>query len=567
MMDNREVARILETVSQILEIQGENPFKVRAYANAARTIEGLTADVRTLAEAKTLDSLPGIGPALRDKVTELVTTGKLAYFEELRAAVPPGVLGLLEIPTLGAKKVSILWKDLGVTGLDELRDACLKNRLLDLKGFGEKTQKKILEGIAFRLRHQGEHLLGEALPVARALLVHLRASPTVSRGEIAGSLRRWKEVVRDIDLLVSSAVPEETSQHFLRAPAIAEVLGRGETKTSVRMENGLQVDLRIVTDEQYPYALQYFTGSKEHNVQVRAMAQKRGLKVNEYGVFRGDELVRCRDEAEVYAAIGLPYVPPELREGRGELEAASLPRLLERGEVRGVFHVHSTWSDGTASIVDMAEKARSLGFSYMGLSDHSAAASYANGLDAARLREQIREVDRLNRSWNDFRILKGLECDILPDGGLDLTPEILGELDFVIGSVHSRFDMGEREMTDRVCRAIANPHLDILGHSTGRLLLEREGYKIDLERVIECAREQGKAIELNANPHRLDLDWIRCRRAKEAGVPIPINPDAHGTAGLEDVDYGVGTARRGWLEARDVLTTLDADEALRRFRR
>lgn len=565
-MDNYEVAKILDTIARILELQGENPFKVRAYSNASRTIEGQTADVARLIADGTLGDLPGIGEAIRAKIVELVTTGRLEFYEELRRDVPAGVLGMLEVPSLGPKKIRTLWKELGITSVDELRQACLDNRLLELKGFGEKTQQKILEGIALRARHQGQYLLSAALPLARTLLAGLRACPQVARAEIAGSLRRWKEVVRDVDLVASSAEPAAVSAHFLASPGIAEVLGSGGTKTSVRMQNGLQVDLRVVSDEQFPYALQHFTGSKEHNVQVRSLAQKKGLKVNEYGIFRGEELVRCRDEAEFYAALGLPCVPPEMREGAGELDLEKPPALLERSALEGTFHMHSTWSDGTASIEDMAVKARSMGFSYIGFSDHSAAAAYARGLDVARLRRQMDEIDALNRKWSDFRILKGLECDILPDGNLDLTPEILAELDFVIGSIHSQFGMSEKEMTDRVCRAMAHPNFDILGHSTGRLLLQREGYKIDLERVIDCAKAHGKFIELNANPNRLDLDAPHCRRAKEKGVLVAINPDAHSISGLEDIDYGIGTARRGWLEPKDVLNTRTADEVLALFR-
>ena len=559
-MDNREIAGILETIGHILELQDENAFKVRAYHTAARTIEGLSADLRKLVEEKSLGEIPGIGQALEEKITQLVTTGKMEYFEKLRKEIPDGLLEILEIPSLGPKKVKVLWKEKKITSIAELKKACEEDALITLKGFGEKTQKKILEGIAFHGRHEGQYRLNDAVPVARRLLEHLRSSPRVVRSSLAGSIRRWKEIVRDIDLLASSEAAPDVMEHFLKAEGIVETLVKGETKTSVRLKSGVQVDLRVVSDPQFPYALNYFTGSKEHNVALRQIAQKKGLKLSEYGIFKGSKVIECGDEEAIYRTLGLPFFPPEMRENTGELGLGGIPQLIDYKSLKGVFHTHSTWSDGTAEIEAMAEKARSMGLGYMGLSDHSKAATYANGLDEARLARQSTEIDRLNKKWSDFKILKGLECDILPNGDLDLSPDALGELDFVIGSVHSRFDMPEREMTDRVCKALANEHLDMLGHATGRLLLAREGYKIDLDRVIDAAREHGKIIELNAHPNRLDLDWTHCRRAKERGVMLSINPDAHSTADLENIEYGIATARRGWLEEKDVLNTRDLDE-------
>ncbi len=561
-MDNREIAGVLETIGRILEIQGENPFKVRAYQNGARAIQGLTADLRSLVEEKKLGEVPGIGPALEEKLTQLVTTGRMEYYESLRREVPPGVLDMLRIPSLGPKKARALWKEIGVTGIEELRKACRENRLLKLKGFGEKTQKKIMEGIEFVSRHEGQYLLSRAVPVARELLRHVESCPHVIEASLAGSIRRWKEIVKDVDILASSRHPEKVMEHFVRAEGVAEVLGRGETKTSLRLASGIQVDLRVVAEEQFPYALAYFTGSKEHNVALRQIAQKQGLKVSEYGIVKGSQVLECEDEKAFYAALGLPYIPPEMRENTGELDLEPLPQLVGYKSLKGVFHNHSTWSDGTAEIEQMARKARSMGLAYLGLSDHSKAASYANGLDEARLADQWKEIDRLNGQWKDFRILKGLECDILPDGDLDLEPAVLERLDFLIGSVHSRFDMSEPEMTDRVCKALANKNLDMLGHPTGRILLGREGFPIDLDRVIDTARRCNKIMELNANPSRLDLDWIHCRRAKEKGVMLSINPDAHSTAGIEDIEYGLATARRGWLEEKDILNTRELDGVL-----
>jgi DNA polymerase (family 10) len=561
-MNTSQVVDILETIARILEIQDENPFKVRAYRNGARALESLPADLQTLVEQKKLGEVPGIGKALEEKITQLITTGTMDYYEELRKEVPAGVLEMLAIPSFGPKKARVVWKELGVSTLDGLRQAATEHRLASLKGFGEKTEKKILEGLAFLQKNAGQYLLSDALPVARRLLDHLKAHKTVRRVSIAGSLRRWKEIVKDIDLLASSDNAPAVMDHFLKADGVAEVLGKGETKTSVRMTSGMQVDLRVVSDHEFPYALAYFTGNKEHNVLLRQLAQKKGLKINEYGITDGSKNIECSSEADIYKVLGLPYVPPELRTNTGELDRPLPTQLIDFKSLKGVFHTHSTWSDGTAEIEAMAEKARSMGLSYMGLSDHSKAAAYANGLDEARLAKQMKEIDRLNRTWKDFRILKGLECDILPDGNLDLTPEILGELDFVIGSVHSRFEMSEKEMTDRVCKAIANEHFDILGHPTGRLLLSREGYKLDLGRVLETAKKHDKIVELNAYPNRLDLDWVHCRRAKELGVKLAINPDAHSTADLENIEYGIATARRAGLEEKDVINTRNLDEVL-----
>jgi DNA polymerase (family 10) len=559
-MDKRRIAEVLETIAQLLELKDENPFKVRAYRNAARAIEGLTADVRTLVAGKKLGDVPGIGEALEQKLTQLVTTGRMDYLESLRKEVPAGVLELLKIPSLGPKKARTLWKEIGVTSIEELGKACAEDRLLKLKGFGEKTQQKILEGIDFVAKVRGQFLLSDAMPVARSLLAFLKDGPEVAEAGLAGSIRRWKEVVRDIDLLASSSKPERVMERFVKAEGVAEVIARGETKTSVRLVNGLQVDLRVVAPEQFPFALNYFTGSKEHNVAVRGLAQRQGLKLSEYGLFKGEKLLKCSDEQELYERLGLPFIPPELRENSGELDLHEIPQLVDYQSLKGVFHTHSTWSDGTGEIDAMAEKARSMGLEYMGLSDHSKAAAYANGLDEARLEKQMGEVDRLNAKWQNFRILKGLECDILPGGNLDLKPEILSRLDFVIGSVHSYFEMSEEDMTKRVCKALSSNDLDMLGHPTGRLLLSREGFSIDLDAVIETARKHGKILELNANPHRLDLDWIHARKAREKGVLLSINPDAHSTSGLEDIEYGIATARRAWVEEKDVLNTRGLDD-------
>ena len=565
-MNNAESAALLSTIATILDLQGENPFKVRAFQNAARTIEGLEVHFGKLIDEKKLGELPGIGKAIEEKLTELHRTGKLKYYEELRASVPAGVLEIMKLPNLGPKKVKTLWKELEITTPAQLETAARAGKIAKLAGFGERTQQKILESIARAGKHEGFYLVSQATEVARELLAYLQ--PVVVGAGIAGSLRRGKPVVRDVDLLASSDAPRDVIEHFARAPAVEEVIGKGGTKCSVRLTNGLQVDLRVVAEDEYAPALLYFTGSKEHNIVLRQRAVNAGLTLNEYGLFKGKKRLDADSEEALYKKLGLNYVPPELREGRDEIDLSErdeLPQLIEAKDVKGCLHFHSTWSDGTASIEDMADKARRLGYKWMGLSDHSKAASYAHGLDEARLRKQMKEVAALNATWKDFQILHGMEADILPDGSLDLSDELLGKLDFVIGSIHSRFDMSETEMTDRICKAVATRHFDVFGHPTGRLLLQREGYKVDLERVLRAAKESGKVVELNANPHRLDLDDPHARRAKELGVTMSIDPDAHSVAGLEDVEYGLMTARRAGLEAKDLLNSLTAEKVKARF--
>jgi DNA polymerase (family 10) len=565
-MNNPEAAALLSGIAAILDIMGENRFKVRAFENAARTIGGLEIHFGLLVDQGKLTELPGIGKAIAEKLTELHRTGKLPYYEELRASVPAGLHEIMRLPGLGAKRARILWKELGITSGAELEIAAKAGKIAALAGFGAKTQAKILESIARAGQNEGYYLASQAVEVARELLAYI--NPVVGGAAVAGSLRRGKSLVRDVDLLASAREPREVIEHFSRAPAIQEVLGKGGTKCSVRLFNGLQVDLRVVADDEYPAALLYFTGSKEHNVLLRARAVKRGWTLNEYGLHKGKKRLEADSEEAIYKLLGLPYIAPELREGRDEIERGengTLPQLIEAKDLKGILHVHSTWSDGTASIQDMADKARRLGYKWMGLSDHSKAASYAHGLDDARLRKQMKEVTELNATWKDFRILHGMEVDILPDGTLDLCDELCRKLDFVIGSIHSRFDMTEDEMTDRICKAIRDPHFDVLGHPTGRLLLRRDGYKVDLERVIQAAKEAGKVVELNANPHRLDLDDPHARRAKELGVTMSIDPDAHSVPGLEDVDFGLMTARRAGLEAGDVLNSLTAEKVKARF--
>jgi len=565
-MKAHEVGTILSDIAALLELKGDNPFKIRAYEQGARIVEGLGDQLEPLVREGRLHEHKGIGAALSEKITELVRTGRLAYHDELRREFPPAIFDLLKIPGLGPKKVRRLYQTLGVRSLGELEYACVENRLLTLDGFGEKSQANILEGIQLLKRHQGRFLFSDALEAAEALLAALQASPDVSRTSLAGSLRRRMETVKDIDLLVSSDSPAAVMERFVALPGVAEVIAHGGTKSSVRLGSGLQADLRVVSDREFPYALHHFTGSKEHNTILRGLAKSRGLKMNEYGLFRGDELIPCSTEAEIFAALGLDDIPPELRENLGEIEAAQarrLPDLIAERDIQGVFHAHTTESDGRHSLEAMVSAAAALGYRYLGISDHSRSARYANGLSIERVRAQHRAIDALQQRHPEIVLFKGIESDILADGSLDYPDDVLDGFDFVIASVHSRFGMTEEEMTARVVKAISHPAVTILGHPTGQLLLSRDSYPLNLTRVLDAAKMHHVAVELNANPHRLDLDWRFCKDARDRGVTLSINPDAHSTEGLSDTRYGVGIARKGWLTRADVFNTQSADQMRR----
>lgn len=558
-MDKREIIAALEEIGELLEIQGENPFKVRAYQNASRILEGLPQDPADLVASGEIQNIKGIGSGLSEKITEMVKQGKSSYLQELRRSIPPGVLELLKVPGLGPKKAKVLYEELDLHNLGELEYACKENRLLDLKGFGAKTQENILKGIEMLKKTSGRFLFDVAWRQATALLAFVERDPKVIRAAIAGSLRRCKETIGDIDILASlKGDASPLMKKFVANPQVEDVLAQGETKSSVRLKSGIQVDFRVVEDKEFPFALLYFTGSKEHNTALRGIAKDMGLKLNEYGLFRGEKPLPCKDEAEIYKALGLHYIPPEAREGLGEIEFAAkraFPRLIEAEDLRGVFHVHSEWSDGGATIYDMAKEAERLGFEYMGLSDHSQTAAYAGGLKAADLKAQAKEIAAAQKKLKKLKILQGTESDILADGGLDYPAKTLDELDFVIASVHIRFKMEKKEMTKRLVKAISDRHTRILGHISGRLLLAREPYSFDAEAVFEAAAKHKVAIEINANPHRLDLDWRFLQQAKAAGVKFSINPDAHSLNGLSDTFFGVGIARKGWLTKEDVINT------------
>ncbi len=569
-MDKDQVAAVLDEIGTLLELQGENAFRCNAYHNGARTIQQLEEDLATVVREGRLASVPGIGETLREKITTLVTTGKLPFYEELRKKTPPGLFDILRIQGLGPKRVKTLYDLLKIDTLDKLAEACEQGRIASLKGFGEKTQQKIIEGIQF-LRQMGQRVrLDQALPLALHLLDDLRRAPGIIRMELCGSLRRRRETIKDIDILISSDEPGPIMKHFVSLPGVVQVIGHGETKSSVIVQGAgrvlMNADLRIVRDEQFPFALHYFSGSKEHNIAMRQRAQRHGLKLNEYELAGPDGSVPCRDEADLFRALDLAYIPPELRENTGEMDAAAdgdLPNLLEADDIQGVFHCHTTYSDGGNSIEEMARAARALGLKYLGLADHSQSLTVANGLSPQRVRQQQAEIDTVNQRLKGIKILKGTECDILPDGRLDFNDDLLATFDYVVASVHSHFKQSREEMTARIIKAIRNPYVTMLGHATGRLLLRREGYPVDLEAVLQAAAETRTMVEINAHPARLDLDWIHCKRAKALGVKLVINPDAHSTEEIALYRYGVDVARRGWLEKGDVFNTKSATEVMK----
>jgi DNA polymerase (family 10) len=571
-MDKESVAGILVDIGTLLELKGENPFKTRAYVNAARTLESLAEPLDTIVAEQRLGEIKGIGDALQQKITELVTTGKLKYYDELKASVPPGLVDMLGIPGVGPKKVKALHDKLGIASIEQLEAACKAGTVATLDGFGEKTQSKILEGIQFKRTYASRHHLDTALSVAEPVLESLRAHPDVIRCSTAGSLRRWRETIGDVDFLVSSKKPTEIIEFFTTQPGILAISAKGETKASVILPGGIQADLRVVSDAEFPFALLYFTGSKEHNIVMRQRAIQRGLRLNEYGLFKSTEetrdpnlLVTCKTEEDVFVELGLAYIPPEMREDHGEFVAAEkgkLPRLIEWTDLRGSLHNHTTWSDGHNSIEEVAAHAIDLGCDYWAITDHSKSSFQAHGLDAARLREQIQAVAAHNAKLADegveFRLFAGSEVDILKER-LDFDDDLLAELDVVVASLHVA-GSDESDNTKRLIRAAENPYVHMLGHLTGRLLLEREAYKVNQQAVIDACAETGTWIELNANPYRFDMDWRMWFYAKSKGVKCVINCDAHRHEHAGFLRLGAHIARKGWLEKVDVINTLPLKE-------
>jgi DNA polymerase (family 10) len=564
-MNKDEIAVVFENIARLLELKGENPFKIRAYTHAARALETLAEPLEKLVAEERLTEVEGIGKATGEKIAQLAATGRLEYYDNLREEFPPDILTLFEVQGLGGKKIKALWDSLKVHSITSLERACKKGDVAALPGFGEKTASNILKAIEHMRSHAGEFRYGDVAALAEHLLDDLRGHPAVNLAQIAGSYRRKKEIVRDLDFLVSTKDAAAVMEFFTAQPLVETVLASGATKSSVRLKNGIQCDLRAVSGPEFPFALNYFTGSKEHNVRMRSRALARGWSLNEYrfsaaeGRELREPLPEVHEEADIYRALGLDPVEPELREDRGEIEAAEkhkLPRLVEWTNLRGTFHNHTTASDGRSTLEDMVAAAKELGLEYLGIADHSKASFQANGLDEKRLADQVARIAELNATDPGFRIFTGTECDILKDGSLDFPDSVLETLDYVVASIHSSFTMPAAEMTKRIIRAMENPLVTMFAHPTGRLLLGREPYQIDIPAVLDAAAATGTWIELNANPRRLDLDWRWWPLAKEKGVKCAINPDAHSTAGLQDLAFGVGIARKGWLTKNDIVNTL-----------
>jgi DNA polymerase (family 10) len=576
-MDKNQVANLLDEIASLLELkEGSNPFEVRAYQNAGRAVNGLDGDIEQLTREGKLKGVPGLGSTIIKRIEEAVETGHIALYDELVETTPQVKLEMMRIPGVGPKKINAIYNQLHVNSIADLVQACEENKVAALPGFGKKTQDKIVQGIAFLAQHAGRFLYPVAEEEASHMYSVLKELPEIVRLQVAGSLRRRRETIGDIDMVVSVAdsasedVRSRIMDVFTSQPSVQAITGKGETKSSVVLSSGINMDLRVVNDSQFPYTLHHFTGSKEHHIPLRRRALSMNMTINDYGLFKGKEphleLVPCTDETDIYAALGMTYVEPELREDMGEIEAAvnsTLPLLVQQSDLRGVLHVHSTWSDGQNTIREMAEACIARGLTYLGLTDHSKTAAYAGGLNEEDLRRQHEEIDLLNKEYaGRLHILKGIECDILRDGSMDFSDDVLATLDFVVASIHSLFNLSPEEQTQRMLRAISNRYVDIIGHPTGRILLGREGYTLDLEAVIDAAAEHGVCIEINAHPSRLDLDWRYLHRARDKGIKIPIDPDAHVISGLDDMRFGIGIARKGWLRASDVLNTMITGDLL-----
>ncbi|PYL62943.1 MAG: DNA polymerase/3'-5' exonuclease PolX [Verrucomicrobia bacterium] len=574
-MTKEEIACSLEQIAALLELKGENPFKVRAYTNAARAIETFGGNVPNLQDEEAVAKIPGIGKSIALKIKELAGTGSLKYLEDLRAQFPEAILELFSISGLGAKKIKALYDQLNVSSIEQLRQACEAGRVAELPGFGETTQAKICKAIEERTRHAGYFQFGQIAHEAETLRNDLAGHPDALQVDIAGSYRRRKEIVRDLDLLVATKKPEAITKFFVSHPLVESIIAQGPTKSSVRLRSGVQCDWRVVSTAEYPFALAYFTGNKEHNIELRSRALKQGWTLNEYRLAPlppgpkpekkrpMKRIPKVRDEAELYRAVDLDFIPPELRENWGEFEAAekhTLPKLIEKENLRGTFHCHTTASDGHNSLEEMAEAAQALGLEYLGIADHSRSQIQAHGLDEKKLLAQVTAIRKLNQKFDGFRLFAGIECDILRDGSLDFPDELLSQLDFVVASVHSALGLSEADMTRRVIRAMENRFVTMLAHPTGRLLLKREPYKIDVSKILDAAAGTGTWIELNAAPKRLDLDWRWWPMAKQKSVKCVINPDAHRAERLQDLWFGIGIARKGWLTNADVMNCLPVEK-------
>ena len=570
-LSNSEIADIFNQMADLLEIQGANPFKVRAYRNAARTVQNLGRSLEDLiAEGMDLTKLPGIGQDLSDAIHEIVETGKFAKLEALKQQMPEGLDKLLAIEGLGPKRIRQLYDTFHITSLQELAKVAESGEIYQLKGFGPKLVDKILKGVRLAKKAGHRFRFDVAKPFAEELRNYLAGFEGVEKVEVAGSYRRRKETVGDLDILVVAKNWEEVSDWFVRFEKVKEVVSKGPTRSTVILRNDLQVDLRSVAKESYGSALHYFTGSKAHNIKIRKMAVERGWKINDYGIFEGEKRLGGENEEEIYQRLGLCYIAPELREDRGEVEAClagKLPRLVERSDIRGDLHMHTKTTDGHAGLREMAEAAKAMGYEYIAITDHSKHLTVAKGLDEKRLLEEMEKIDRLNEELEGITLLKGIECDILEDGTMDLPDEVLEKLDVVVAAVHYKFNLSKKEQTERVVKALQNPHVDILAHPTGRVIGHRNPYELDMTEIFRVCKSEGKILELNAQPERLDLNDVYLKTAKEEGVKISIATDAHDTMSLAFMEYGINQARRGWLEKEDVINTLPLKELEKLFNR
>jgi DNA polymerase (family 10) len=559
-MKNQLVADMLYKIADILDLKGDIFFKTRAYRMAAQTIETMDEDIETVTKEKRLESIPGIGIALAKKITEIVETGKSEYFERLKKEIPEGLLKLLDIPGLGPKKVASLYKNLGITTITELQKACVAGKLRALDGFGEITERNILRGIQLLEKTSGRVLLYIAYANGSSYIEYLKKCKKIDNLSVAGSLRRMKETIGDLDILASSEYPDDVMEYFVKYHDVQNVLMKGSTKTSVLLNDTLQVDLRVVKQESYGAALQYFTGSKEHNVAMRGLAIKKGYKLNEYGLFdkKTEKYITGKNEEDIYKKLGLSYIEPELRENRGELEEArkgKIPQLVGYDDIQGDFHIHSLWSDGSDSLETLAQYTKKLGYSFFGSTDHSQSLKIANGLSEDRIEKKLDEIRKLNKKLSDFKILFGTECDINSDGTLDYSNKILKKFDFVYIGIHTGFKMDKDKMTERIVRGMENEYVDFLAHPTGRLIGKRDPYELDIEQIIDTAKERKVFLEINSFPDRLDLPDIYVKLAKERGVKFVLGSDSHSFNNLTSMHFGIANARRGWLEKKDILNT------------
>ena len=569
-VDRKQAVKILEEIALLLELKGENPFKIRAYQAAARALSSLEGDFKTLVLSGNISKTKGIGKAIVEKLTELIETDKLEFLEELRTEFPESLRQLLQVGGVGPKKVKLFYEELNITSISELEAACKDGRVAVLPGLGKKTAEKILESIDRAREYQSFFLYHDARKTADDLISGLCKLPEIQRLEIAGSLRRFKEITKDIDIVASTDHPLEVMDRFIHLPDVQTVLSKGKTKSSVVLRNGIQADLRVVSNDIFPYALHHFTGSKEHNVAIRSRAIRLGMKVSEWGLYnveKDEEItpIACSNEKELFSKLGLHFIPPELREGTGEIEYAEdqeFPRLVKLNDYRGVLHCHTFASDGSNSIEDLIKQAKGMGHSFLGITDHSKSSFQANGLDEDRLIKQVELIHRIRNDMGDekFELFSGVECDILINGDLDYSDEILERLDYVIISVHSGFSRTKDEMTKRILKAIEHPRSCILAHPTGRLLLKRDGYEVDMDIIIDAAKENGVAIELNCNPMRMDMDWRYWNKAKEKGVLCSLNPDAHALNHFDFIKTGVGFCRKGWLGRDDIINCWSIDK-------